>query len=227
MTVSNFGRNFKALRERGGYTQTEIADLLGVTQTTVGSWETRGKKPRQQSVVDAICELFSVTEQDLFGFSDGFYAKSTGLCNSIAAPSGMTASAPVVGRIAAGDPSEAIEMSGESHELPSSVAEAFPGGFFVIVRGDSMNLVLQEGSYVYIAPADRFPVRNDDIAVVKVNGDDATVKVVKLFDDVVILEPRSTNPEHKRRVIDASDPDSPSVRILGKAVWSDYQITRF
>ena len=139
----------------------------------------------------------------------------------------MTASAPVAGRIAAGDPSEAIEMSGETHELPSSVAEAFPGGFFVIVRGDSMNLVLQEGSYVYIAPADRFPVRNDDIAVVKVNGDDATVKVVKLFDDVVILEPRSTNPEHKRRVIDASDPDSPSVRILGKAVWSDYQITRF
>lgn len=227
MEISIFGRNIRALRDARGYTQQSLADALGVTQNTVAGWETRGKKPRQKEVVNAICALMSATEQDLFGFSDGFYAKSTGLCDSIAAPSGMTASAPVAGRIAAGDPSEAIEMSGESHELPSSVAEAFPGGFFVIVRGDSMNLVLQEGSYVYIAPADRFPVRNDDIAVVKVNGDDATVKVVKLFDDVVILEPRSTNPEHKRRVIDASDPDSPSVRILGKAVWSDYQITRF
>ncbi len=54
-----------------------------------------------------------------------------------------------------------------------------------------MNLVLQEGSYVYIAPADRFPVRNDEIAVVKVNGDDATVKVVKVFDDVVIPSSRA------------------------------------
>ncbi len=74
-----------------------------------------------------ICDTYGVTEQDLFGFSDGFYAKSTGLCNSIAAPSGMTASAPVVGLVAAGDPSEAIETGGETHELPSSVAEAFPG----------------------------------------------------------------------------------------------------
>ena len=39
----------------------------------------------------------------------------------------MTASAPVVGLVAAGDPSEAIETGGETHELPSSVAEAFPG----------------------------------------------------------------------------------------------------
>ena len=227
MDISSFSKNIKAIREASGKTQQEFADSLDILQGTVSSWESKSTLPRQKEVMLRICDTYGVTEQDLFGFSDGFYAKSTGLCDSIAAPSGMTASAPVVGRIAAGDPSEAIEMSGESHELPSSVAEAFPGGFFVIVRGDSMNLVLQEGSYVYIAPADRFPVRNDDIAVVKVNGDDATVKVVKLFDDVVILEPRSTNPEHKRRVIDASDPDSPSVRILGKAVWSDYQITRF
>jgi repressor LexA len=227
MDISSFSKNIKAIRESSGKTQQEFADSLDILQGTVSSWESKSTLPRQKEVMLRICDTYGVTEQDLFGFSDGFYAKSTGLCNSIAAPSGMTASAPVAGRIAAGDPSEAIEMSGETHELPSSVAEAFPGGFFVIIRGDSMNLVLQEGSYVYIAPADRFPVRNDDIAVVKVNGDDATVKVVKLFDDVVILEPRSTNPEHKRRVIDASDPDSPSVRILGKAVWSDYQITRF
>jgi hypothetical protein len=39
-----------------------------------------------------------------------------------------------------------------------------------------------------------------------------------------VLEPDSSNPNHRRRMIDSSDPDSPEVRILGKVV---YAVTRF
>ena len=222
MAVSYFGRNLKALRETKGITQQELADALEVTQNTVSGWETREKKPRQQAVVKRICDMFDVTEQDLFGFSDGFYAKQYGLSGQVAEPVAMTATAPVLGRIAAGDPREALEMTGEEHSLPDALKAKYPDGFFLVVRGDSMNLVLPDGCYAFIIPEADRPVKSGDIAAVKVNGDDATIKRVKMVDGVIILEPESSNPAHKRRVIDSEDPDAPYVRMLGKVGWFDY-----
>ena len=222
MTQNSFGRNFKAIREGNSLTQQQIADAIGVTVTTIGAWETRGKSPKQRSVVDRICELYDVTEQDLFGFSDGFYAKQYGLSGQVAEPVAMTATAPVLGRIAAGDPREALEMSGEEHSLPDTLKAKYPDGFFLVVRGDSMNLVLPDGCYAFIIPEADRPVTSGDIAAVKVNGDEATVKRVKMVDGVIILEPESSNPAHKRRVIDSEDPDAPYVRMLGKVGWFDY-----
>ena len=90
-----------------------------------------------------------------------------------------------------------------------------------------MNKVLPDGCYAYIAPAEELEIHSGDIAAVKVNGDEATVKRVKLYDDLVILEPESTNPEHKRRIIDSNDPDAPYVRLLGRVVWYDYEFINF
>lgn len=227
MDISSFGRNIKAIREANGLTQQQFADSLEVLQGTVSGWESRNILPRQKGVMEKICETYNVTEQDLFGFSDGFYAKRAGVSGSMAEAAPMTATAPVLGRIAAGDPTEAIELSDEMHELPQRIKERFPGGFFLVVRGDSMDLVLPDGCYAFVAPDEVLPVKSGDIAAVKVNGDDATVKVVKMFENVIILEPRSSNPAHKRRVIDGSDPDAPDVRLLGKVVWFDYQVVKF
>jgi len=118
-------------------------------------------------------------------------------------------------------------MSEETHDLPQKVRDRFPDGFFLIIRGDSMNKVLPDGCYAYIAPYDEAEILNGDIAAVKVNGDEATVKHIKMFDGVIILEPDSTNPDHKRRVIDENDPDAPYVRVLGKVVWYDYAFIKF
>ena len=52
------------------------------------------------------------------------------------------------------------------------------------------------------------------------NGDDATVKRIKKMDGFIVLEPDSTNPSHKRRIIDATDQSSPEVRILGRVVYA-------
>ena len=226
--TSAFGKNIRALRESREMTQEQLADKLGISRVTVVNWENKDKKPRQPEIIESIKALFNVTEQDLFGFGDGYYAKQSGLAGSVSAPgAGFTATAPVLGAIHAGDPQEAIESAGEEHELPQRLKDRFPTGFFLVVKGDSMNLVLPEGCYAFIAPNEVLPVKSGDIAAVKVNGDDATIKLVKLFDGVVILEPQSTNPAHKRRVIDENDPDAPDVRLLGKVVWYDYQIVKF
>lgn len=214
MSISNFGRNLKALRESRDITQAQLADILQVTQTTVSAWETRGKMPKQSEVKDALREYFGCSDQDLFGFTDGYYYKKSGLSASKPMPSDSYA--PVIGNVAAGNPREAIEQSEETHWVDPIILSRHPDGFFLRVSGDSMNLVLPDGCYAFVAPGN---VSSGDIAAVKVNGDEATIKRVKMLDGIVILEPESSNQEHRRRVIDETDPDAPMVRFIGKVVW--------
>lgn len=215
MVTTNFSRNIKALRSEYGYTQTALAEALGISQTAVSGWETRAKIPNQDAIITSLCELFDCSKQDLFGYTDGYYARQAG--NTIP-PEPSSTYAPVIGNIAAGDPREAYEESGETHWVRPDVLEAHPDGFFLAVKGDSMDMALPDGCFAFIAPGE---VRTGDIAAVKVNGDEATIKRVTIMDGLVVLTPESSNKEHRRRVIDSTDPDAPEVRMLGRVVWFD------
>lgn len=223
MRLDSFAKNIKTLRwDILGRKQEEFAADLGVTQSTVSSWERFGVLSRSEEVVELIKEKYGVTDRDLFGFSDGLYAKTNGLSGIIAAEASETY-APLLGNIAAGDPREAIEFSGDSVWVPPDILERDPGAFVLRVAGDSMNQTPYiDGVFAVISPAT--PVMNGDVAAVKVNGDDVTLKIYKKFDGVAYLEPRSSNPDYKRIIIDETDPDAPFVRVLGKAVLPLYPI---
>lgn len=90
------------------------------------------------------------------------------------------------------------------------------------VHGDSMDKVLPDGSYALIDVHNE--VSSGNVALVKVNGDEATIKRVKLMDGAVFLEPESSNPEHRRRVIDETNPDSPEVRLIGRVVYTQTRL---
>ena len=219
--TSAFARNLKALRADKGLTQQQLADLLQITQQTVYMWERGGiDRPRSSDIVAKLCEVFCVSEQELLGYSDGYSSRNPdGIIPAVATDD----TAPYYGIVAAGDPREACEIP-EEHWVPAQVKEKWPEGFFLRCVGDSMNLVIPDGAYVYIVPD--IEIRSGDIAAVRVNGDDATIKRIQLFDNIIILVPESTNPEHRRRVIDVTDPASPDVRFIGKATWIDYALVR-
>ena len=61
-------------------------------------------------------------------------------------------------------------------------------------------------------------VRNGDVGVVFVNGDDATLKRVYHEGDSIRLHPESYDVEYRDRVISSTDPDAPEVRVIGKVV---------
>ena len=124
--------------------------------------------------------------------------------------------APVYGRISAGDALEMLPVTEEAYVIPP-VAESHPDGFFLTVSGDSMDKIMPNGSLVYFDKSAE--VRSGDVVAVTVNGDDATMKRIFFAGDTIVLHPESNNPSHRDRSIDASDPDAPQVRILGKAVW--------
>ena len=218
MPVTNFSRNITALRSDHDMTQTELAKAINVTQTTVSGWETRGKIPNQNEIINALCGLFRCSQQDLFGFTDGYYAKRMG---TVLQPTPSDSYAPIAGNVAAGEAREVFELGYESHWVRPDILESYPDGFFLVIKGDSMDRVLPDGCFAFVAPG---PVMSGDVAAVKVNGDEATVKRVTVMDGLVVLSPESSNPEHKRRVIDSTDPDAPSVRLIGKVVWADLSL---
>ncbi|MBF2049774.1 MAG: helix-turn-helix domain-containing protein [Leptolyngbya sp. IPPAS B-1204] len=56
----------KKLRERAGLTQRQIADALGVTTTTVGTWERGEKEPRPSFLqVKILIETLNCTLDEL------------------------------------------------------------------------------------------------------------------------------------------------------------------
>lgn len=80
MQRTDFGKNLRALREDAGLTQERLAELIGCNPLTISSWENRNiKHPRKGCDLDSLLEIFKVTERELLGGSDGYYANSRGL----------------------------------------------------------------------------------------------------------------------------------------------------
>lgn len=212
-----FARNIKALREDSGLTQVELGKKLETESMTISRWERSEIVRPHPKTVEQLCEYFGVSSGDLLS-ENGYYAKTRGV--STIAPRPATGSLPIVGAAHAGDPSPAYELDGGTLDCPEEYCRE--GNFFIRINGDSMDRQLVDGTYALIDV--HAQVNSGDIALVKVNGDDATVKRVKFMDGIAVLEPDSSNPSHRRRMIDSSDPESPEVRILGKVV---YAVTRF
>lgn len=212
-----FARNIKALREDSGLTQVELGKKLETESMTISRWERSEIVRPHPKTVEQLCEYFGVTSGDLLS-ENGYYAKTRGV--STIAPRPATGSLPIVGAAHAGDPCQAYELDGGTLDCPEEYCRE--GNFFIRINGDSMDRQLVDGTYALIDV--HAQVNSGDIALVKVNGDDATVKRVKFMDGIAVLEPDSSNPDHRRRMIDSSDPESPEVRILGKVV---YAVTRF
>lgn len=140
----------------------------------------------------------------------GYYAKTRlAVLNDKIKPVAASGSLPIIGAAHAGEPCPAFELDCGSIPCP----EEYCKEGIIKITGDSMNNVLTDGSYALIDT--HVDAQSGDIALVKVNGDDATVKRIKKMDGFIVLEPDSTNPSHKRRIIDATE-----VRILGKVVYA-------
>lgn len=195
----------KEMRERAGLTQKQLANALGITQQSVYYYESGDRDIKGSMLID-MSRVMHCTVSELLGLNAAVIVPS---------PS-KTFHHPVFGRIAAGTPREAMQQSDTTHETTESLHKAHSESFWLIVSGNSMNRLFPDGSLVLIDPNEE--VRNGDVGVVFVNGDDATLKRVYFEGDSIRLHPESYDPEYVDRVISSSDPDAPDVRMVGKAV---------
>lgn len=121
---------------------------------------------------------------------------------------------PVYGRISAGQPNWAEEcIEGRIPIDPELMNIVNPEEcYFLRVNGESMNKEIKNGAYALIRKTDF--VKNGEIAVVLVNGYDATLKKFSKQGDLIILEPMSDDPSFTTQVYNKDT----EIKIIGKYI---------
>jgi repressor LexA len=111
-----------------------------------------------------------------------------------------TTSIPVVGQVAAGLPLLAEENIVEVRPVSRKLLRGSGLHFLLEVVGDSMNAAgIADGDLVLVRQQ---VTAEPGMKVVALIDDEATVKVFRPAGDVVVLEPRSTNPKHKPIIVE-------------------------
>lgn len=126
-----------------------------------------------------------------------------------AAPHDML-SVPVMGRIAAGVPIEAVQNHSHDIALSSEMLRAGKEHFALEVQGDSMiNAGILEGDIVVLERSDT--AQSGEIVVALIDEEEATLKRLRRRGDSIALE--AANPAYETRIF---GPDR--VRVQGKLV---------
>lgn len=117
---------------------------------------------------------------------------------------------PVMGRIAAGVPIEAISEVSHHVAVPNSMLSGRESHYALEVKGDSMiNAGINNGDIVVIREQDN--AQNGDIVVALVDGHEATLKYFRRKGAMIALE--AANPVYETRIL----PED-KVRIQGRLV---------
>lgn len=190
----------KLLRKAKNIKQADLAKAISVSQSALSGYET-GKYEADTDTYKRMADFFGVTLDYLLG-RDPVAADRRGYIR-----------VPVLGRVAAGIPNDAIEEIIDWEDI--STAAAGDGEYFGLqIKGHSMEPKISDGDVVIVR---RQPdVDSGDIAVVLVNGDDATVKRIKKSPQGVTLIP--SNPAYEPMYYTNAEIESLPVQILGRVV---------
>ncbi|MFR4251233.1 MAG: LexA family protein [Christensenellales bacterium] len=192
----------RSLRDEYDIDQKVLAIDLGVSQPTISDWENGKKQPSSKSAAK-LADYFNVSIDYLLGRDDNPHPTSS--------PKGIKI--PVLGRVAAGIPIEAIEEILDYEEIDEAMAKT--GDFFALrIAGTSMEPRMKEGDVVIVRKQDS--VENGEIAVVLVNGDDATCKKVSIHENGLSLV--SINPSYAPMFFTDKEVLTLPVQILGRVV---------
>ncbi|MCM3598970.1 helix-turn-helix domain-containing protein [Metabacillus idriensis] len=209
----SIGKNIKKLREIHNLSQKDLAEIAGVSDKAVSTWENGLKDPRM-GAIQKIADHFGILKSDIIEDKDyKVNPINPKMPNKV---EGYSKSMPLLGSIAAGLPLEMITVQ-EWVNVPREVAEKYPNAFLVKVSGDSMNKVIPPDALALIDPT--IEVKNGDIAAVAVNGYDATLKRFFKFQNGITLEPESFNNKHVTQFYGSKEQEFNPIHIKGKLVW--------
>ena len=214
MAEYSFGKKLKALRTSMNLTQEGLAKTLNTKYGTnfnkgmISKWENDKEEPRIDSV-RYIADFFGMSLDEILGLKNNELSMYEVVNNDF---SNIT-NIPIVGTIAAGQPILAAQNIEGYMPILSSFINKYKEYFYLRVKGNSMNLEFPDGSYVLVERTSE--VENGSIAVVLVNGYEATVKKVSINKNIITLIPMSNDPSYQPQIYDITKDE---VNIIGKVV---------
>jgi len=199
-----FAKNLNYYLNISGKERKQVCEDLNIKYSTFSEWVNANKYPRIDKI-EALANYFGIMKSDLIE------DRAKSINENIVPYNPIVHKIPILGRIAAGLPLYAEEhIEGYTYTERNGGAEYFA----LRVKGDSMNAAqINDGSMIIVR---RQPeVENGEIAVVRVNKEDVTVKRFKKDGNIVQLIPQSYNPNHDIQIYDLKNTE---VDVIGKVV---------
>ena len=200
--------NISKVRKKAGLSQAAFGQLFGAAQNTVCNWE-NGKREPDFDVLKQIAEHFNVSIDYLLGKSSDEQQWGT----ILGTPSPGAVRIPVLGRVAAGTPLYTAEEIIDWEEIPEAMAQG--NEFFALkIHGRSMEPHICDNDVVIVRR--QSSCDNGSVAIVLVNGNEATCKRVKFTQQGITLI--SSNPEFEPMFYTQKEAAELPVEILGVVV---------
>ena len=156
-----FSRNLKKYMNEYNINNRELSNVVGVSESTVGKWLLKKTIPRM-GIIEKLANYFNIEKSDLL--EENSPQQSVGI------------RIPVLGRVAAGIPLEAIQNIDDWEEISPQMAKS--GEFFALrINGESMHPEIKNGDTVIVKK--QSDIDSGDIAIVLINGNDATCKQIQ------------------------------------------------
>lgn len=194
-----FSQNLQFYMSKHKKDRQQVCDDLDLKYTTFSDWFNGNKYPRIDKI-ELLANYFGIEKSDLIEEK-----KNSSAVKGI--------KIPVLGYVRAGIPIEAVENILDYEEI--SLDMASKGEHFALsIKGDSMEPKISEGDVVIVRKQDI--VENGELAVVLVNGNDATVKKFYMNENGVSLI--STNSAYDPFYYTKEQVDTLPVRVIGKVV---------
>ncbi len=197
----DFYQKFESICKKNGFTVSFVCDKIGISRSLPSRWKKTGTAPLP-TTAKKIADFLDIPVSYFYTDNiDGIDLKPKGV------------QIPVLGHVAAGIPIEAIEDIIDIEEITPEMAK--DGKYFALrVSGHSMSPRIADGDIVIVRQ--QANVENDEIAVVMVNGDNATCKRIKKTPDGIFLY--SINPAYKPMFYSNKEIKDLPITIIGKVV---------
>lgn len=167
-----FSIRLKKLLTEHELTQHQLSKILNVSESTVGKWILEKSLPRM-GVIQKLSEYFNVPKSYFLEKQDNPEKSIT-----------KGVRIPILGRVVAGIPLEAITDIEGYEEITPKMASL--GEYFALrIKGHSMEPQILDGDIVICKC--QSDVESGNIAIVLVNGDEATCKQIKKSPEGVTL----------------------------------------
>ena len=206
------GERIAKILEKKNMTQRELAKMVNVTEVTIGRYINNSREPKG-SILKDIADALGVTSDYLLSGKTKM-PRDLGRHKDNFSLSKVAIKIPVLGKVAAGIPIEAIEDIEDYEEIPQAMARK--GEYFALkIKGHSMEPKFTEGDVVIVKKQN--DIESGEIGVVIVNGCDATIKkIIKQENGIVLM---ATNQDvFPPKFYDYKDINSLPLTILGKVV---------
>lgn len=160
-----FSKRLKNLLTEYELTQNQLSKILGVSESTVGKWILEKSIPRM-GVIQKLSEYFNVPKS--YFLEPAEKSENNNITRGVRIP--------ILGRVVAGIPLEDITDIEGYEEITPKMASL--GEYFALrIQGHSMEPRIEDGEIVICQC--QSDVDSGDIAIVLVNGDEATCKQVR------------------------------------------------